>query len=295
MLSVYRYSLGLVLTSCLLFYGCSTAKNLGKTLGDLTKVRTELINKFGERDVSLRVNTYRNQTSISVTYVNSPLNHKTTEERGKRAQETADIVKQLYPSIKNVSEIWVGFIRLTTRLVVFHYSETLEVYGFDNEARALRDPATAPVDPSQPLVRYSASQNKTDISSGGIQLEGTAEKGVLLVPHYSVAGDVNKITPKPPDEVAFDFAAFSEKPKFPNVTKLVFLSDNRIVYRTEGQFSTSKIADNMYSEFLYLKVPTAAFLKISSGSMIKIKLNEHEYTLTEVQLLQIQRMSDYLR
>ena len=92
-----------------------------------------------------------------------------------------------------------------------------------------------------------------------------------------------------------DFAAFSEKPKFPNVTKLVFLSDNKIVYRTEGQFSTSKIAGDMYSEFLYLKVPTAVFVKITSGSTVKIKLNEHEYTLTENQILQIQRMSDYRR
>ena len=51
----------------------------------------------------------------------------------------------------------------------------------------------------------------------------------------------------------------------------------------------------MYSEFLYLKVPTAVFLKITSGNTVKIRLNEHEYTLTESQILQIQRMSDYLK
>jgi hypothetical protein len=292
---MYRYLLCLVLATCLLAYGCSTARDLGKTLGDLAMVRAELIKKFGEADVNVRVDTFQNRKSISVMYVNSPLNQKTTEERASRAQETAEIVRQHYPSIRNVGEIWVGFMRVTTRLVVFHWSEMLEVRGFDNEARALRDPGTVPLDPSQPDIRYSSSQNQTDISSSGIQLEGTAEKGVILVPHFSVAGDVNKITPKAPQEVGLDFAAFSEKPKFPNLTKLVFLSDNKIVYRTEGQFSTSKIANDMYSEFLYLKVPTAAFLKISSGSNVKIKLNEHEYTLTESQLLQIQRMSDYLR
>ena len=295
MLSVYRYSLCIVLTSCLLAYGCGTAKDLGKTLGDLAMVRAELIKKFGEEGVNLRVNNFQNRTSISVTFVNSPLNQKTTEERAKRAQDTAEIVRQHYPSIKKVSEIWVGFMRTTTRLVVFHWNEMLEIRGFDNEARALRDPGIPAVDPSQPDVRYLASQNKTDISSSGIQLEGTSEKGVLLVLHFSVAGNVNRITPKPPDEVALDFAAFSEKPKFPNVTKLVFLSDNKIVYQTQGQFSTSKIANDMYSEFLYLKMPTAVFLKISSGSVVKIKLNEHEYTLTESQLLQIKRMSDYIR
>ena len=51
----------------------------------------------------------------------------------------------------------------------------------------------------------------------------------------------------------------------------------------------------MYSEFLYLKIPTTVFLKITSGNSVKLKLGEHEYTLTESQLLQIQRMSDYIR
>jgi len=101
--------------------------------------------------------------------------------------------------------------------------------------------------------------------------------------------------PTPPNEVSLDFAAFSDKPKFPNLTKIVFLADNKVVYVTEGQFSTSKITDDMYSEFLYLEVPTAAFLKITSGNTVKLKLNAHEYTLTESQIVQIQRLSDYLK
>ena len=111
-LAVYRYSLCIVLTSCLLAYGCSAAKDLGKSLADLAKVRAELIKKFGEEDVNLRVNTFENRTSILVMYANSALNQKTPEERAKRAQETAEIVRQHYPSIKNVSEIWIGFCAL---------------------------------------------------------------------------------------------------------------------------------------------------------------------------------------
>jgi hypothetical protein len=294
MLTLNRYPLWLVLLSCLLAYGCSTAKELGKTMGDLAKVRAELINKFGDEDVNLRIDTFQNRTSISVIYVNSPLNQKATVDRAKRAQETAEIVRQHYSSIKNGNEIWVGFMRATTRLVIFHWSEMIETYGFDSEARALRHPDIAPSDSSKPAVHYSASQNKTEISSGSIQLEGTPEKGVIFISHFSVAGDISKITPKPPDEVGLDFAAFSDKAKFPNVTKIVFLSDNKVVYITKGQFSTSQIAGNMYSEFLYLKVPTAAFLKITSGSTVKIKLNEVEYALTESQILQIKQMSDYL-
>lgn len=296
MLTVYRSSICIVLTSCLLAYGCRTAKDIGKTLGDLTAARAELIKKFGEEDVRLHANTFHQQTMISVTYVNSPLNQKSSEERVKRAQETAQIVKQQFPSLTDAGQIWVGFTHVTTHLGIFHWSETLESYGFDGEGRLLLGPGIAPPpDASQPEGRYSASQDKTEISSNVIQLEGTTEKGVMLFPHVSVPGDVRKATPKPPDEVALDFAAFSDKPKFPNVTKIVFLADNKIVYVTDGQFSTSKIAGEMYSEFLYLKIPTAAFLKLSSGNTIKIKLNEREYTLNESQRQQMQRMANYLR
>jgi len=186
-------------------------------------------------------------------------------------------------------------MRATTRMVIFHWSEMIETRGFDNEARALREPDSVPVDPSQPLVRYIASQNQTEISSNGIQLEGIPEKGVLFIPHFSVAGNVNKVTPKPPNVVALDFAAYSEKPKFPNLTKIVFLSGDKVVYRTTGEFSMSKISADMYSEFLYVEVPTPMFVKITSGSTIKVMLNEAEYVLTESQVLQMQRMADYLR
>ena len=214
MLTLNKYLLWLVLTSCLLAYGCSTAKELGKTLGDLAKVRAELIKKFGEQDVNVRANTFQNRTGIFVMYVNSPLNQKSSDERAKRAQETAEIVRQNYPSIRKGNEIWVGFMRVTTRLMVFHWSEMIESHGFDSEARPLRDPGNAPLDLTQPAVRYSANQNKTDISGSRIQLEGTTEKGVLCLPHFSVSGDVNKITPKPPDEVGLDFAAFPTNPSF---------------------------------------------------------------------------------
>src|SRR4051794_19803363 len=98
MLTLNRYPLWLVLMTCLLACGCSAGKELGKTLGDLANVRSELMKKFDEKDVNLRVNTFENRTSISVIYVNSPLNEKTPGERAKRAQETAEIVKQHYPA-----------------------------------------------------------------------------------------------------------------------------------------------------------------------------------------------------
>jgi len=64
--TVYRYSLCVVLMSCLLASGCRTAKELGKSLGDLEKVRAELIKKFGEEGVNLHINTGPRSSTISV-------------------------------------------------------------------------------------------------------------------------------------------------------------------------------------------------------------------------------------
>lgn len=54
----------LVLTSCLLAYGCSTAKDLGKKLGDLAVIRAELMKKYGEADVNLRINTFQCKSNV---------------------------------------------------------------------------------------------------------------------------------------------------------------------------------------------------------------------------------------
>jgi len=299
MITIRRSARLLLVVICVFAIGCGAVKDLNKTLGELTEVRNEIIKKFGDENVDVRANTFQNRTNISVTFVNSPLNEKNAEERWQRAQQTAEIVKQHYKQIKAVSQIWVGFMRVKTRFLIFHWSEAFDIRGFDNEARALREfvdeSGPSPSDPSQPVISYSAKQNRTDISTTGIQLEGTPENGVTLVPHFSLVGNVNRVTPQPPNEVSLDFAAYSDKPRFPDVTRIVFITDNKISYQTEGQFSTSKLTDGVFSEFLYLKVPASAFLEITSGKTVRIKLEKREYLLTEVQVLLMQRMSDYLK
>jgi len=279
---------------------CTTAKDLSRTLTDLGQVRAQIIKRFGEEEVNVHANTFQGKTAISVHFINSPLNAKGAEERNKRAQETADLIKQYYPSIKNVSEIWIAFARVKTRYVLFHWTDVLDAHGYDNEARPLKErdnAGNAPLlsDPSTPNIRYAANLNTTEISGSGIQLEGSPESGVTMFTHFSVLGDANRVTPKPPREVSFDFASYSTQPRFPNVTKIVFMTDNSISHQTEGQFSTSKTADGTFSEFLYLKVPASAFIKVTNGTSIKIRLADHEYRLSEIQVLQLQRMSDYIK
>jgi hypothetical protein len=60
-------------------------------------------------------------------------------------------------------------------------------------------------------------------------------------------------------------------------------------------FSTSKLADGMLSEFLYLKVPSGAFIRIAAGKDVRLRLGEKDYRLDEQQVVLIKKMSIYLK
>jgi hypothetical protein len=51
----------------------------------------------------------------------------------------------------------------------------------------------------------------------------------------------------------------------------------------------------MFSEFLYLKVPSGAFIRIAAGKDVRLRLGEKEYRLDEQQVVLIKKMSTYLK
>ena len=282
---------------CLL-NGCKAAKNISQSLEAVMQVRAAIIKQFGEQDVNVNINHFNDTSNISVVFVNSQLNVKSPEERLNRAKETAEIVKRNYAAIKSVDHITVVFSRVTTRFVVFHWGETVDVFGFDNEARLLFNPRTElerpSIDPAEPAINYNAYQNRTDISVKTIQLEGIPENGVTCLPHFSVVGNIERGAGQA-SEVSIDFASFGEKPRFPNLTKIVFETEGKVVYQATEQFSTSKLADGMFSEFLYLKVSPAAFKRIASSKDVTMRLGTKEYKLNDDQVVSLQRMSTYLK
>ena len=282
---------------CLTINGCKAAKNISQSLEAMMQVRAAIIKQFGEQDVNVNINHFNETSNISVVFVNSQLNLKSPEERLNRAKETAEIVKRNYAAIKSVDNITVVFSRVTTRFVVFHWGETVDVFGFDNEARLVfgrKEAEETSVDPVELNVNYSPSRDRTEISSSAIMHEGTAENGVTCLPHISLAGEVGKDA-RPASEVIFDFASFGEKPRFPNLTKIAFITDGKVVYETSEQFSTSKLTDGTYSEFLFLKVSASAFRRITSGKDVTLRLGEKEYRLDERQVELLQKMSTYLK
>lgn len=291
-----RFSLALELVLlCLLLSstsGCGT--KVVKSLGELAIVRSEIIKKFGEEDVDIRQNSFPDSTSISIAFINSSLNDKPHEEREKRAQETAQIVKAHYKSISQINAIFVTFVRRTTRFAVFQYSEALGTFGFDRTARTLK-PSDETESPLNPIARYSASQNQTEVSLGGIQLEGIAGDGVTLVPHFKLAGDANKKQSASPKAVGFDFASYGSKPRFPGLTRVKFIADEKVVFEEEGQFSTSRTRNDQVSEFLYTTMPYSTFRHLVSGNEIRIVLGDHNYKLEHLQLIALQNMTSYIR
>ena len=296
-LSSRSLSLTLVtVVSCLLATGCAQVVT---SLGEISKLQAEIVKEYGEPGVNVNLN---NSNVLTVTFINSQLNAKGPAERAKRAQQTAEFVKQHYLSIAKLDEIWVGFFRQQTRYIVVTYNEGLGFFGFDKNARALREREefravvkTSDPDP-YPTVVYSPSLKQTEISIMRLQLEGDLNNGLAIAPHFTVPGDVTGLrrSAAKPKSIGIDFASYSLNSQFPGETKLVFSADNRVVYKTTGVFSTSKQTNGNFSEFLLVQVPYPAFRRLAMGEKLIISLGDKQYELTDEQCAGLREMTRYV-
>jgi len=294
-----RIILASILAAALLTAGClkDAVKEFSKTVGELMTVRTELMKKYGE-NVFLNVTAGKNVLTLNVTYINSVLNEKTQAERIRRAQETAQIVKKHYTSINNVSVIWVGFVRQTTRLIVFHTNETLEFFPFDKNGAPLRQRESwQPTDSTHPAgvelrasASYLSNTDETDVSVSGIQLEGQpGGLGITVLPYFRVRGDAREAPAPAPEKITFNFASYSEKPRFGDAVRVAFISNGKTVVQSKEKFFGND------AQFSYGQVPYSAFRKMIGGTELTIKLDDKSYPLTRAQLTALQQMDAYVK
>jgi hypothetical protein len=278
-----------ILLSCLITASCAGTL---KKLGDLSKLQAELLKEYGEEDVGVNL---VNET-LTITFVNSSLNDKTPLERAERAQRTAVFVSQHYPTIKELDGIWVGFIKQKTRLVVIHYAESLDFFAFDRNGTQLRRPSEVQPSEQYSTAAYVSTLKQTDIMVRTLQLEGDLDNGLSLTPHYTVPGNITAAQPSdaPPKFVSFDFSSTSDKSLFPGAPKISFLADEKVVYETEAQFSTSKFGEK-FSESLSLPVPYPAFLRMTSGKTLTMRIGDREYAFSHAHLNALLELRAYVK
>ncbi len=280
---------------CLLASGCG---QLTKELVDLSRLRAAIIKEYGDNGVDVNLN---NSTVLRVTFVNSPLNDKSPEERARRAEQTALFVSRNYPSVAEIEEIWVSFVRAKTRFVVVKYTEGLGLFAFDNSGHALPSaedlPATAADDSLRPVAVYAPTSDQTEVTVTSLQLQGDVNQGLAVSPHFTVPGDATGVRRSTayPKSVYFDFASYSEKSLFPGEPQIKFFADGKVVFETAEQFSTSKNADGLFSEFLKLEVPYRAFRRLTAGKKLTFKVGDYEYNLTAEQAEALRQMTEYVR
>lgn len=291
-------SLSLALPLLLLCVVATGCKQLVKSLGDLSELQAAIIKEFGDQDVNVNLN---NGDTLMITFINSPLNEKGPEERAKRAEQTAALVKQHYPTISQIDEIWVTFIRSQTRFIVVNYTEGLGSFGFDKDGRSLRRPEEEPPTPEVdlsgcPAAVYSAELKHTDVVINRLQLEGDLNNGLTLLTHFTVPGDATGLrrSSSYPAIVSFDFSSFSEKSMFPGAPKITFLADGKVAFETSEQFSTSKYGEE-FSETLSLGIPYPAFRRMIGGKRLSLRIGDREYEFTSDQLAALREMTQYVK
>jgi hypothetical protein len=279
----------------LLAAGC--IKQYAKSMAELQTLHAALTKKFGE-EPSVHINDAGSRLTLSISFVNSALNDKSPEDRAQRAQDTANLVKTIYPRAQQLAAIWVFFVRQKTSMLVFHYTQTVDYFGFDKAAARLTSGNGIGSGDSvisnngvelKTTVTYIDSSHETDVSASGIQLAGNpGGNGLTVLPHYRVNGDVNTGQQRPPREVSFDFASYADKSEFQQTTPVAFIADGKEVLRKEGTFTGTN------TQFCYLTVPYSAFRKLIDARQLTIKLGDKAYRLNRAQFALLQQMGAYV-
>lgn len=286
----------------LLFTACSS--DLVKSLSGLNSLRQKLTEKYGDQ---VTVN-LQNSRYLQVVFVNSPLNNQDRPKRIERARETARFVALNYGDIKSVDAVWVSFLASETRFIVFHYSQGIDSFGFDRngaslDAQSVRD-GTLVYDESRhasdlrtPVARYNEQTNETDISVTRLQLEGDMNRGVVLVPHFTVSGDARQTGTAltPPDYVVLDFASYADKPVFPESPALEVYCDDRLALKGEASLIPARESFNQpVAQFLSAHVSFKLLQRMGNSQRVRIVLGSRQFELLPDDIGALKQMTAYV-
>lgn len=280
------------LGAAILASACSSG--IVKSLSDMAKLRQQLIDKYHEQDIGVNL---QNSRYLSITFINSPLNQQAPAVRAKRAQETAKFVAANYPAIRGLQSIWVSFVEYHTRLIIFHYSNTIEIFAFDNTGTMMSMGRDKEADDRTPVAKFNAARNETDVSITRLQLEGDLNHGIAMVPHFTVHGNVHDSNSKlgAPSVVVVDFASYADRKIFSEKAKLEIRCDGVTAFSGSALLLMPQDSgsEGSTAQFLEAQIPIQQFSKMGSSREVKIKLGGKAFALSPEDIDALRAMSAY--
>jgi hypothetical protein len=275
-------------------FAAACSSGIVKSLGDMAKLRQQLIDKYHEQDISVMLN---NSRFLSISFINSPLNQQASAVRAKRAQETAKFVASNYPAIRDISNIWVSFVKYETRLIIFHYGRSIDGFVFDNTGAELNIGREKAADDRIPVAKFNAARNETDVSITRLQLEGDLNHGIAMVPHFTVAGNVHDRNSKlgVPSSVVVDFASYADRKTFSGNARLEIRCDDKTAFSGNAILLTPQDSgsEGSTAQFLEAQIPIQQFSMMGSSREVKIKLGSKAFALAPKDIDALRAMSDY--
>lgn len=248
-----------------------------KTLSDLNAIHYHLQQKYHD-EVSVNLN---NSRFLSVVFINSPLNKVAGSERLSRAQDAAVFVSRNYEGIKSVEQIWISFVATKTYFIVFHKTEGLGSFGFHKDGRRIGSGPDGEEDYRAPVVKFNEPRNESDVSITRIQLEGTPNDGVALVPHFIVSGDARVRATAVPAYVTLDFASYSSQPRFTNNPQLEIYCDDELIAKGPAQLMPADAngTEETIAQFVTVRISFKSFLRMAAARKVRINVGSKRFEM----------------
>ena len=272
----------------------SACAGMIKSLGDLAKLRQQLIDKYHEQDVRVSLS---NSRFLNIVFVNSPLNKQDANKRKNRAQETTRFVVSNYAAIQQVQYVWVTFVKDSTRLIFLHYASMVDGFVFDKNGKNMNAPSSEAEDASKPVARYNATRNETDVSIARLQLEGDLNHGIAMVPHFTLTGNARDPSSSlgQPSPVVVDFASYGDRRLFTGDVKLEIRADDAMIFSGNARLLTPRdsVSESSTAQFLEANIPFAKFWQIGIAQVVKIELGSMRFELSPKEINLLQEMCAY--
>ena len=289
----------LLLCGLICFNSCSEWR---KELTDLRKLQQQLMDKYQEKEINVHL---QNSGFLTITFINSPLNQQDAAKREARATHAAQFVVKNFSGIAQIKTMWIVFLASESRLILFHYSRSLNAYVFNNRGESVRQTVESYSSEENdealsPHIDFDARRNETNISVMRIQLAGEPGRdGLALAPYFTATGDARgpMRSAVAPENVTFDFASYSHQKEFSSDVRLGIMCDRNPEFDTTARLlsTTDASTAGSYVQFLRAEIPFIQFAKMGEAAEVRLRLGEKQYQLKSDETAALKRLADLVR